>query len=171
MKPIPGWPGYHADEEGRIWSTWRRVHVGGLKWRTDTDGEPRELPQFDRKSVKRKPTPYRSVSLARRENGKTKARNCYVHELVALTFLGPRPEGFEILHGPDGGSVNRLSNLRYGTPEENSAERNLARGPAWYRARGMCPPQFRTQREEPHGPPPEIAGGGHAFSDLIGGIA
>lgn len=169
MKPIPGWPGYLADEDGRIWSTWRRVHVRGLKWRTDTDGEPRELPQFDRRSVKGKSTPYRSVSLSRREGGRAKSRNCYVHELVALTFLGPRPEGFEILHGDEGSSVNRLSNLRYGTPEENSAERKLPRGADWYRARGMRPPEFELANR--HVPPPEFAGDGHAFSDLIGGIA
>lgn len=167
--PIPGWPGYLVDEEGRVYSTWRRIHVRGLEWRTDAAGPPRELPQFDRRSVKGRPTPYRSVKLCRRDaRGRSVGRNCYVHELIALTFLGPRPDGLEILHGAEGSGVNRRSNLRYGTPEENSAERVLSRGDDWYRARGICPPQYRKTSAPGVGAaaPPEPA---HAFADLIGG--
>lgn len=149
MKPIPGWPGYHADEDGNIWSTHGRTYVGGLTWAPTIGHAPRRLAQFDRKSARGKPTPYRSVCMKRDD----KPRNMYVHHLVALTFLGPRPEGAEILHGKEGSTVNALSNLRYGTPEENSAERVLCSGDAWYRARGLEPP--------------------HAFADLIeeGGTA
>ncbi len=160
MTPIPGWPGYHATDDGRIFSTHRRVHVSGFTWVPYLDGPPRELAQFDRKSVRKKATPYKSVCFKR--DGK--ARNLYVHELIALTFIGPRPVGLEILHGKEGSTVNRASNLRYGTAEENSKERNLSRGDAWYRARGMRPPWVDAPIVAPIVDP-----NAHAFSGLLNG--
>ena len=53
-------------------------------------------------------------------NGKPK--KCLVHHLVACAFLGVRPEGCYILHGDRGQLCNEVSNLRYGTPKENSTE-------------------------------------------------
>jgi hypothetical protein len=72
-----------------------------------------------------------------------------------LAFVGPRPApDIEVLHGDGNGSNNRLSNLRYGTVQENAEDRELhgtvCRGDAWYRARGL--------------PPPEMVG---AFDDLL----
>lgn len=77
-------------------------------------------------------------SYAGRSNGRLLKRNAYypgymminvhvgnrmdrrtIHELVALTFHGPRPEGMLVRH-LDGDSLNcRADNLRYGTPSEN----------------------------------------------------
>jgi hypothetical protein len=45
-----------------------------------------------------------------------------VHSLVMLAFAGPRPVGQEVRHGPGGALDNRLTNLCYGTPAENSAD-------------------------------------------------
>lgn len=42
-----------------------------------------------------------------------------VHQLVALTFIGPCPEGKEILHNNGIPYDNRVENLRYGTRREN----------------------------------------------------
>ena len=42
-----------------------------------------------------------------------------VHCLVAYSFLGPRPEGFEIDHVNGDPSDNRACNLEYVTREEN----------------------------------------------------
>jgi hypothetical protein len=42
-----------------------------------------------------------------------------VHSLVLLTYVGPRPEGMEILHLDDDPSNNYLDNLRYDTHSEN----------------------------------------------------
>ena len=49
-----------------------------------------------------------------------------VHHAVAETFIGPRVEGYFVLHKDDDQNNNRLSNLRYGTQFENSddARRN-----------------------------------------------
>lgn len=47
----------------------------------------------------------------------------YVHHLVAVAFIGPRPPGKELAHA-DGDSRNAaLENLRYATPIENDADK------------------------------------------------
>lgn len=47
----------------------------------------------------------------------------YVHDLVAAAFIGPRPPGQLVCHGPNGPADNRPSQLRYDTPAGNSADR------------------------------------------------
>lgn len=42
-----------------------------------------------------------------------------VHILVAISFLGPVPEGQEVLHGDGDQKNNKLTNLRYGTRRDN----------------------------------------------------
>ncbi|MDB4946215.1 MAG: hypothetical protein JWP97_5749 [Labilithrix sp.] len=161
-RPIPGAAGYLASSDGKILSTWRRARHGRAVTSTP-DGEPKELAAYDRKSVKGEPTPYRSV-MVKWDGGKRKP--AYVHHLVALAFLGPRPDGAEVLHGAKGSSCNAAENLRYGTPDENGGERAIARGDDWYRARGLRPPRFDLQGAaeetvEPAAPP------SGAFDDLL----
>lgn len=43
----------------------------------------------------------------------------YVHQLVLEAFVGPCPDGMEVLHGNGDASDNRRENLRYGTSQEN----------------------------------------------------
>ena len=47
------------------------------------------------------------------------SRTRLVHRLVAAAFLGPCPDGQEVLHGNGQRLDNRLENLRYGTRQEN----------------------------------------------------
>lgn len=42
-----------------------------------------------------------------------------VHALMAETFLGPRPKGWQVDHKNHNRSDNRLENLEYVTPQEN----------------------------------------------------
>ena len=49
-------------------------------------------------------------------------RRVGIHQLVAEAFIGPRPDGAEVLHGPNGPGDNRASQLRYGTHLENKAD-------------------------------------------------
>jgi DNA invertase Pin-like site-specific DNA recombinase len=42
-----------------------------------------------------------------------------VHQLVALTFLGPRPAGADICHADGNPRNNAVRNLRYDTRREN----------------------------------------------------
>lgn len=47
-----------------------------------------------------------------------------VHQLVCETFIGPKPTGKEVCHGPNGKRDNSVSNLRYGTHSENLQDRH-----------------------------------------------
>lgn len=43
----------------------------------------------------------------------------YVHQVVAAAFLGEKPDGTEVCHGPGGKLDNRPANLRYDTHHAN----------------------------------------------------
>jgi len=62
---------------------------------------------------------YPTVNLCKDGIGKT----FKVHTLVMSAFVGPRPEGTEILHGKLGKEVNTLDNLRYDTHIENEKDK------------------------------------------------
>lgn len=119
--PVPGHEGnYEVSSEGRVRSLDRTVphsrhgtiNIKGkiLAPRTDTYG-------------------YQIVNLWR--DGVMKARK--VHQLVLEGFVGPRPEGIEVMHADDDPTNNRLENLSYGTRKENArqmSERGRWRGGA-----------------------------------------
>lgn len=46
-------------------------------------------------------------------------RTYLVHQLVLAAFVGPCPEGLEVLHWDDNHGNNHLANLRYGTRSDN----------------------------------------------------
>lgn len=100
--PIPGWEGfYEASDLGRIRSVPRYMCKGCVL-------KPRALPEKG----------YLQVGLSRNN----KVTMSYVHRLVAATFIGPCPEGLEVLHG-DGDPANNVpGNLRYGTHGENGRD-------------------------------------------------
>ena len=54
---------------------------------------------------------------------KLRGKEHLVHRLVASAFLGPLPEGLVTRHGPGGQQDNRIENLCYGTPLENTRDR------------------------------------------------
>lgn len=59
-----------------------------------------------------------------------KGRMQFVHRLVAVAFLGPVPEGMEVMHRDDDPANPCLSNLEYGTRSQNlqdMVERGRAR--------------------------------------------
>lgn len=62
---------------------------------------------------------YRRVCI--RQDGVDK--NYYVHQLIALTFHGFRPEGYQIDHINYETGDNRAENLRYITADENRKRR------------------------------------------------
>lgn len=43
-----------------------------------------------------------------------------VHQLIAESFIGPKPEGMEVRHKNDVKTDNRSSNLEYGTHSQNA---------------------------------------------------
>jgi hypothetical protein len=107
-KPIPEYEGiYEVSDLGRI----RRVKQskGARAGRILN-------PQFDKK------TGYVKVRLFKENKGETKN----IHGLVALAFIGTRPEGHEACHMDDNKLNNHLSNIEYHTQVWNltSAHRN-----------------------------------------------
>jgi len=101
-RDIIGYEGlYRISSEGRIMSRYRRPEAKGHIRETYLDSEG-----------------YPQVRLVK--DGVTV---CYrVHYLVLLSFRGPRPQGYQCLHG-DGNRQNvRLDNLRWGTQYENAAD-------------------------------------------------
>lgn len=62
---------------------------------------------------------YQTVALSK--NGKSKPYR--VHLLVGKAFLGLRPPGQDIRHGPKGRKVNTVANLCYGTRAENEQDK------------------------------------------------
>lgn len=51
-------------------------------------------------------------------------KTMYVHEIVLLSFVGPRPNGYVCRHFPNREKTdNRLANLAWGTEFENSADK------------------------------------------------
>lgn len=111
VRHVFGFTGYAIGTNGKVFGC-RKAGPGGYfypSWRPLTphlQGNPR--------TVK-----YPSVVLSR--NGSVFNRS--VHILLLTTFIGPCPEGMEACHN-DGNSHNStLSNLRWGTPESNWADR------------------------------------------------
>lgn len=99
--PIPGYVGtYEASDLGQIRSVPRGRWKGRIRKQTDH------------------PSGYTSVCLSLEGKHKTH----FVYRLVALTFLGPRPEGQHTCHNDGDGRNSSVSNLRYDTPRENNLD-------------------------------------------------
>lgn len=108
-KDIPGYEGkYQASSLGRIRSLDRYVRLvaHGTETKRLSRGRVLKPGRMDKSGRL-------SVTLGRGTNGKT------VHQLVALTFLGPRPKGLDICHKDGDPSNNAIENLRYDTRREN----------------------------------------------------
>ena len=114
-RPVVGWESrYEVSNLGRIrsfsrsvkarnrWSSFEKHHQGKfLKQHSDKYGYKRvRLSGGDRKTFS-----YRRV-----------------HQLVAEAFIGPRPNGQMVRHGPLGKTDNSVSNLSYGTAKQNSED-------------------------------------------------
>ena len=105
-KTVANWDSYEVSDGGEVRSVGRVLKDGRV-----CGG--RVLKQY------RDDKGYCYVTLSDGKRLKTYA----VHVLVMEAFGGPRPPGMEILHENDNHSRNGVADLRYGTKEENRAER------------------------------------------------
>lgn len=106
-KDIPGYEGrYQVSDEGRVRSLPHRVRLVA-RGKETTRLSPGRLLRPGRKT-----SGHVTVAL-----GKGNSRQ--VHQLVLESFLGPRPDGCEVLHLNHDPADNRLVNLRYGSRSEN----------------------------------------------------
>lgn len=102
-REVPGYPGYEASSEGRVRSVDREDTAGRkVKGRILRPG----VLQNGRLQV-----------VLCGPHGKKQIK---VHQVVALAFHGPCPEGMEVRHWPDRDITNnRPTNLSYGTKVDN----------------------------------------------------
>lgn len=120
-RPVVDHPGYEVSDLGRLRSVDRVVtRVDGV--RHPYPGKVLVL------------TPDTSGYLCARLNGRQRR----VHQLVAGAFLGPRPDGTEVCHGPAGSLDNSSSNLRWDTRRENLLDQTRD-GTNHWRNRSNCP--------------------------------
>lgn len=110
-KAIPGWEGvYEASSEGRIRSI--------LHWVVQTNCWGTEMTSLRQGALLRQ-SPNTRGYLCVGLNGPRRVTRARVHQLVALAFLGPRPQGLCVLHNNGTQTDNRAINLRYGTQRDN----------------------------------------------------
>lgn len=105
--PVVGWEGlYEVSDHGRVRSLPRtrrnRVYGGKLML-----------------GVRR--GPYWAARLRDASTGRQALEN--VHVLIAAAFIGPRPAGQVVRHGPNGSLDNSVGNLCYGTQKENHEDK------------------------------------------------
>lgn len=117
IRHIHGWVGYAVGDDGSVWSCRGIFGRSPTPWKRMT------------------PTPVKSghlkVQLSLVDGGK-RAPKKYVHTLVLIAFVGPRPLGMEARHFPDPNPANNnLANLSWATHARNmldSKEQGRARG-------------------------------------------
>lgn len=114
-KPIPGFLGYDVSDHGRV----RSYHARGgtITWCIS------DTPQRILKPGKQtNGYPYTSL-----QHG-GKGHIWYIHRLVLLAFVGPRPDGLECCHNDGNPANNHLSNLRYDTHLANCTDAHRHHG-------------------------------------------
>jgi hypothetical protein len=103
---------YEVSTRGRVKSL-ARVTTG-------KNGTPRRLPERILKGNSSGSNGYVSVRLTDTDGG---SKAWHVNVLVLEAFVGPRPDGLQSLHRDDIRTNNDLSNLYWGTFEDNAADK------------------------------------------------
>jgi hypothetical protein len=105
-RPVPGYEGlYEVSDHGNVRSLPRMT-------RTGVHGGQVLKPQPDGHG-------YWHLQLSRDNQQKT----FKVYALVAAAFIGPRPPGYDVRHGPAGKGDDSLANLCYGTRAQNEQDK------------------------------------------------
>lgn len=109
-RSIVGWPLYQISSLGRVRSEGRYVRAvhNSLAFRKGRILQP--VVKGGR---------YLAVTLVR----DTERRQFFVHDLVTVAFIGPKPVNQQVRHGARGLRCNEEGNLCYGTLAENVADR------------------------------------------------
>jgi hypothetical protein len=112
--PIVGYEGlYEVSNDGQVKSIDRIVVYPDGK-------QPRKFKGKLLKQCLNVNKTYYGVRLSKQ--GKTKL--WLTHQLVAIAFLGKKPKGCLVCHGPKGNLCNEVTNLSYGTPKQNAADQS-----------------------------------------------
>lgn len=98
FREIKDHPGYWVTNTGEVWSF-----------------------RFDKK-IRMRPSQHRDGHWQAVIRQDKKRKVFYVHILVLEAFVGPRPEGMEGCHEDDDPSNNHVSNLKWGTRQDNAKD-------------------------------------------------
>lgn len=112
-RDLPNFPGIRVGTDGSVWSCWRRKGLGR--------GTISVMSHMHWHRLKSSVAGGGYACVTLRHRGK-RSTFC-VHQLVALAFLGPRPNGMEVAHENGIRCDNRLANLSYKTPAANQQDR------------------------------------------------
>jgi hypothetical protein len=96
IRDIPGFSGYRITDDGRVWSRKSKKFLS---------------PTFDGWG-------YSQFRIFAGGKGYTR----HAHVLVLLTYVGPRPNGMVCRHLDGNNHNNKVTNLKWGTLAENSAD-------------------------------------------------
>jgi hypothetical protein len=107
--PVPGYEGIAAGSDGTLWTLWRG------RRRRRLSGEYARMHSY--------PSVAGYLRVAVTEGGKHKTVK--VSRLVCTAFHGPPPDGMFCLHNDGNKLNNSAGNLRWGTPADNSRDRDL----------------------------------------------
>ncbi len=109
-REVTGFPGYRVGSDGSVWS---RIKGGGYYHRTVIAGEWRRMRDYRGWNAH-----YYRTCLT------NNYKRYYVHinVLVLECFVGPRPPGMVCRHLNGDSRDNRLENLAWGTPKENTMD-------------------------------------------------
>lgn len=110
-KPLSNYEGYEVSDLGEVRS-WNPRNGRGAK------GSAKNFHLLT--PSKFKDSDYLRVGISNSVTGKYDHRR--VHQLVLEAFVGPCPAGHIVMHLDDDPANNNLTNLRYGTPQENSTD-------------------------------------------------
>ena len=110
LKAIPGYEGFYACTDGKVWSTWEQTRGGVHGSGSQITPRIHEVPNHAGKDG------YRLVHI--KSDRKELSRS--VHGLVALAFIGPRPAGAHVDHVDFDKTNNRPENLQYLSAATNS---------------------------------------------------
>lgn len=121
-RDIPGWPLHQASSLGRVKSKARWVRRFNSKrnasadmWRPERILKLQTLKRADDDKVS-------ALTLGLSRHGDGRAQAVYVHHLILMAFIGPRPDGLIGCHN-DGDPTNNIpSNLRWDTHASNNAD-------------------------------------------------
>ena len=109
-KAVPGYEGlYQVSDQGRVRSLDRKV--------TDKSGRVMSFKGTDLKQIKDHKG---RLCVNLRKNNTPK--RMFVHYVVALTFIGERPEGYHVCHINGDHTDNKLTNIRYDTVSQNQID-------------------------------------------------
>ncbi len=115
---VPEFPGYCVGDDGSVWTCWANGGWGQgrryLSWQLG--GRWRHMKASRCKRSGRLRLTLHHCS------GKLKCVS--VHTLVLTAFVSPRPAGLVCCHWDGDPANNELGNLRWGTPADNSADRD-----------------------------------------------